>query len=333
MAELQGIDLDRPGRQTGKVEIRDGSDSVRIPIVSIGDGEGPTLFINAGSHGDEYEGPIALRNVLRDLDPDSIRGQLIAIPSLNPPAARAITRASPIDDVDLNRAFPGKADGSLSQRIAAFVSEAIVPRCEAVVDLHAAGRDYQFEPYVMMHVPDQLRSRALFDETLVAAQAFGLSRIFVVEEPERDGILSSEGMLDTFVESLGKVFLCIEAGGAGTTTPRTIAATERGIRNMLAHFGLTEETIDVDDTPVTPSHIPAEGFQFAPVGGLLEITCELGSQLAAGETFARIQALDSDGSHPHECIATINGIFAARRHPAFVEEGGLIGGIAQRFAI
>ncbi|QLC23926.1 hypothetical protein HFP57_02015 [Parasphingopyxis algicola] len=332
MAELQGIDLDRPGRQTGTVEIRDGSDSVRIPIVSIGDGEGPNLFINAGSHGDEYEGPIALRNVLRDLDPGGIRGQLIAIPSLNPPAARAIARTSPIDNIDLNRAFPGKADGSLSQRIAAFVSEVIVPRCKAVVDLHAAGRDYQFEPYVMMHVPEQLQSRALFDETLMAAQAFGLPRIFVVEEPERDGILSSEGMLDTFVESLGKVFLCIEAGGAGTTTPQTVAVTERGIQNMLAHFGLTGDAVDIPGGPITPSHIHAKGFQFAPVGGLLEITCELGSQLAAGEPFARIHALDSDGSNPQDCTATIDGIFAARRHPAFVEEGGLIGGIAQPFA-
>ncbi|MEO0419434.1 MAG: succinylglutamate desuccinylase/aspartoacylase family protein [Pseudomonadota bacterium] len=333
MFEFEGIDLERPGLQVGAVKISAGEDSTHIPIVTIGMGDGPVLFINAGTHGDEYEGPIALRNVLRDLDPKTISGRLIAIPNLNPPAARAITRRSPVDDVDLNRAFPGKPDGSLSQRIASFVSEAVIPRCDAVVDLHAAGRDYQFEPHVMLHVPEQLKSRAIFDETLAAARAFGLSRVLVVEEPEDDDILNSEGMLDTLVESLGKVFLCVEAGGAGTTLPQTVAATERGIRNMLAHFDLIPDPAIAPQSPTTPSHIPPNGYQFAGTSGLLEVTCGLGECLAAGQRFARIHSLDGGSGGPHDCLATINGQFVARRHPAFVEEGSLIGGIAKPFAI
>src|SRR5271167_4572408 len=100
------IDLERDGKQTGFLRLphsvhRSAYGFLAIPIVSIRNGAGPRVLLMAGTHGDEYEGQVALTKLVRALSPDAITGQVIIIPMLNFPAAQAGMRTSPVDDGNL----------------------------------------------------------------------------------------------------------------------------------------------------------------------------------------------------------------------------------------
>ncbi|TIY00335.1 MAG: N-alpha-acetyl diaminobutyric acid deacetylase DoeB, partial [Mesorhizobium sp.] len=109
------VDFDRDGVQHGFLRLpysRDDSawGSVMIPICVIRNGSGPSALLTGGNHGDEYEGPLALYDLARTLDPKHVSGTVIIVPAMNYPAFRAGTRTSPIDKGNLNRSFPGRPD-------------------------------------------------------------------------------------------------------------------------------------------------------------------------------------------------------------------------------
>ena len=111
-----------------------------LPLVVVrGALPGPTLGVVAGVHGDEYEGPEALRRFLAGLDPARLRGTVVATPQANPPAFEAGQRTGAVDHLDLNRAFPGRPDGFLTQRIADLLVGEVVGPADALVDLHGGG--------------------------------------------------------------------------------------------------------------------------------------------------------------------------------------------------
>ena len=108
------------------------------------------LCVDAGVHGDEYDGQEAIRRVLAEIDPATLRGTVVGIPCLNTPAFEAAARASGIDHLNLNRIFPGDAEGSYSQRLAATFVEKVIPAVDAVVDLHTGGAYGEIAPLVIL---------------------------------------------------------------------------------------------------------------------------------------------------------------------------------------
>src|SRR5579875_2928864 len=121
------VDFDTDGVQHGFLRLpysRDDSawGSVMIPLTVVRNGAGPTALLTGGNHGDEYEGPIALFDLARTLQPEDVRGRVIIIPAINYPAFRAGTRTSPIDRGNFNRSFPGRPDGTVTEKIADSVA-------------------------------------------------------------------------------------------------------------------------------------------------------------------------------------------------------------------
>ena len=114
----------------------------------------------AGNHGDEYPGQVAILRLMRELDqqPEQVRGRLILIPALNVPAAKAATRLSPLDGKNLNRSFPGQADGTPTEMIAHYLTTVLFPLADIVIDIHTGGRSVDFYP-VRPHAPGR-RSRS-----------------------------------------------------------------------------------------------------------------------------------------------------------------------------
>jgi N2-acetyl-L-2,4-diaminobutanoate deacetylase len=111
------VEFDKPGKQTGFIEVPhsvhdDAWGVIPVPVAVISNGLGPTVILEGGNHGDEYEGPIVLGELIRTLDPRAVSGRLIFIPAINLPAVAAARRTSPIDDLNFNRAFPGDPLGS-----------------------------------------------------------------------------------------------------------------------------------------------------------------------------------------------------------------------------
>ena len=135
------IDFDRQGRQSGYLRAplsrnTSGWGIVEIPIVVINNGTGPTVLFTGGVHGDEYEGPIAVSELARTLDPARVQGRIIMMPAVNIPAVLNDTRLSPVDNRDMNRCFPGNAKGTFSEMLAHYLDAVILPMVEAAgIDL------------------------------------------------------------------------------------------------------------------------------------------------------------------------------------------------------
>ena len=134
-------------------------------------------------------------------------GRAIILPTLNAPAFRAGTRTSPIDGVNLNRAFPGRRDGTVTQRIARYVADVLIPMADLVLDIHSGGRTLDFLPFAAAHVLSDPEHEA---RCVAAMEAFAAP--YSVRMLEIDSL----GMLDAEVERRGLTFVTTEIGGGGT---------------------------------------------------------------------------------------------------------------------
>ncbi len=153
------IDLDGNGKQTGFLRLphsvhRSAYGWIPIPMAVIGNGDGPTILLIAGNHGDEYEGQVALGRLIRALDPAEVQGRIIILPSANFPAAMAGSRTSPLDQGNLNRSFPGDPTGAPTAQIAYYIETELLPRCDFVLDLHSGGSSLTYLPSTLARRPD-----------------------------------------------------------------------------------------------------------------------------------------------------------------------------------
>lgn len=319
------VPFDRDGAFHGFLRLpwsRDDSawGSVMIPVAVIGNGRGPTMLLTGGNHGDEYEGPIALQRLAASLDPAAMTGRAIILPTLNAPAFRAGRRTSPIDGGNLNRLFPGRPDGTVTERIAHHVIEALVPLADLVLDFHSGGRTLDFLPFAAAHVlPDKRQEAAC----VAAMEAFNAP--YSVRMLEID----AAGMLDTEVERLGKTFVTTEIGGGGTATARSVAIAVRGARNLLIHAGILGG--EPERGPSVRLDMPDERcFHFAEADALLEPLVDLGGAVEEGQPLARLWPLDRTGVAPGTCRARRAGLLAGRHFPGLVTSGDCVAVLAER---
>lgn len=319
------IDLDRHGVQHGFLRLpysRDESawGSVMTPIAVIRNGEGPTALLTGGNHGDEYEGPIALFDLARTLDVGSVSGAVIIVPAMNYPAFRAGTRTSPIDKGNMNRSYPGRPDGTVTQKIADYFTRELLPRSDVVLDFHSGGKTLDFVPFAAAHIlPDKAQEAKGFD----AVKAF--SAPWSMRMLEIDAV----GMYDTTAEEMGKVFVTTELGGGGTARAQTVAIAKRGVMNVLRHAGIVSGEIEHRETHWLdmPS---GDCFAFAEDDGMIETMVDLGDPVKDGQVIARIHSIGRTGTAPAEIRAKLAGLLAARHFPGLVKPGDCVAVVAVR---
>lgn len=317
------VDFTRDGVQHGFLKLpysRDDSawGAVMIPITVVKHGAGPTALLTGGNHGDEYEGPVALCKLAQQLRAEAISGRVIIVPFMNTPAFHAGTRTSPIDQGNLNRSFPGKPDGTVTQKIADYFRRTLLPLADVVLDIHSGGRTLDFLPFAACHVlPDKAQQ----------ARCEAGMRAFAAPYAMRMLELDAQAMYDTAAEAQGKVFVTTELGGGGTSTARSIALAERGVRNLLVHAGILQGEVTpaesiMLDMPDDDCFIASEH------DGLLEMCRDLGEQVRQGEVIARIHDIRRTGSAPVEYRARRDGLLAARHFPGLVQCGDTLAVIA-----
>ena len=323
MSVTPTIPFDRDGAHHGFLRLpysRDDSawGSVMIPVSVIRNGAGPTALFVAGNHGDEYEGLVALHELAATLDPAEIRGRVIILPALNQPAVAAGRRVSPIDGVNLNRAFPGRPDGSVTEKIAHYVSRVLVPTADLVCDLHSGGKTLDFLPFAAVHVLEDKAQQAASE---AAMRAFNAPYSAIMLE------IDAVGMLDTEAEGQGKVFVTTELGGGGSATAQSVAVARKGVRNLLQHMGILpgvpqiglSRMLDMPD---------GDCFTFCESAGLMEPVVDLGAVVAKGDTLARVWPLGRPGQAPVAYAARRDGILISRHFPGLVKAGDCLGVVA-----
>ena len=319
------IPLDRDGVHHGFLRLpysRDDSawGSIMIPITVVRNGEGPTALLTGANHGDEYEGPVALQELTVTLQPADITGSVIIVPAFNYPAYRAGTRTSPIDKGNLNRSFPGAADGTVTQKIADYFQNVLLPQTDIVLDFHSGGKTLDFIPFAAAHVMDNtLQQAACYD----AMQAFNAPYSVMLLE------IDNVGMYDTAVEDMGKTFVSTELGGGGSASAKSIAIAKKGVRNVLIHAGILQGEMQIDPT-VNIDMPDGDCFVFAEHEGLFEPMLDLGEDVTKGDVIARVWPVDRTGVPPLEYKAKTSGLIISRHFPGLIKSGDCMAVVGHR---
>ena len=319
------LDYEKAGKQIGQLHLphsvhRSAYGTITIPIGIVSNGRGPTMLLTAGTHGDEYEGQIALTKLLRTIDARSIAGRLIVLPMLNAPAARAGCRVSPLDGGNLNRAYPGDPLGGPTSAIADYVSRVLLPLADFYQDFHAGGSSLNYLPFVSMRGSDdpELDARAL-----AAARAFGAPHIQVWGYSPDPRLSTSESNRQRIV-SLGGEF-----GGGGTVSRQGLQLIESGIQRLLAHVGMVEAR----EAPPCPPAIEFEVlgrdyYVYATEDGVFEPRTDLGDCVEEGAQCGLIHSMDDPGRAPSAQHFDITGIVVCQRHPSRVVRGDCLAHLA-----
>lgn len=323
------LDFDRPGKQSGHLFLPysynlGGWANLMIPITLLRHGDGPTALVMAGNHGDEYPGQVAILRLCRELTPDQIQGTLILIPALNVPASKASTRLSPLDGKNLNRSFPGKADGTVTDMLAHYLTTRLFPRADIVVDLHTGGRSVDFYPCAHMHlVPDLEQRRQMLAGTL----AYNTDFSFLYTD------VAGAGLLPVEAERQGKIVITTEMGGGESVSANVHRITQHGLRNVLTHFGIVSgKAVTRAELGLPPTRwvqaLDREDYRFAPESGIYETLVDLGADVEAGQPVGQIHFLERPDREPVTVTAVSRGVLLATRAPSLVAQGDCVACIA-----
>ena len=288
-------------------------------------GDRPGVVAFGGTHGNEYEGPVAVKRLAQDLQAEQMAGRVILIPQLSESACVAGTRVSPLDGVNMNRAFPGNAGGTISYRISHFVKTRIFPQVKVVLDIHSGGKEACFPLCTSFHpIPDPAQ-RA---EIAKVASLFDPPFIFIYSKQMASGLLTDEA------EAEGKITIGGEFGFAEATSIRGTRHAYEGIKNVLRHYGLMEgPVVKIDRERSTPPRfVKAENLQDyvpCPRDGIWEPAVEAGDDVREGELIGRLHDFSDHSSPALEIRAHRPGVVIALHFSAACDKGVTLYVIAQ----
>ncbi len=238
-----------PGQKaTGFIEVPAGVDAgTSIPVVVIhGAKPGPVLALVAGAHGTEYASIIALEKLIARLDPGETSGTVIILPVVNLASfQQKVPHVNPVDNKSMNRMYPGKADGTQTERASWLITRQVVEQCDYLIDLHGGDLDESLRPYSYWVKTGNARQDAVSREMVLA---FGLDHIIISEDRPKDAAASR--YLDNTAATRGKPSIAVEAGYAGTAEPEDVAALVHGCLNVLRSLKMLPGTAAPIEHPV-----------------------------------------------------------------------------------
>jgi predicted deacylase len=219
-----------------------------IPISIVhGSQPGPVFALIAGNNGYEYTPIIALQRLLPRLDPKEISGTVILIHVANMPSfLKRTIYYSPVDGKNLNRVYPGKADGTVSERIAYQITSEVIERADYIIDLHCGDGNESLRPYSYWDV--NAGGPAVVEKSKQMALAFGFDHI--VMDRERPTDPNNSLYCSTTATTRGKPAITIESGGLGMTDNESIARIERGVISVMRHLKMLVGTPQTVEHPI-----------------------------------------------------------------------------------
>lgn len=281
---------------------------VRTPICRIRNGAGPSILLMAGNHGDEYEGEINLKRLISSVEPSDISGTLTILPFANMPAVMAAKRCSPLDGGNMNRAFPGTADGVPTSRMAHFLEHELFPRHEVVFDLHSGGTSMaHLTTGLIEEIDDPVRHQRAVELLVALGMPYGF-----IAKNGRDAPTSMAA-----AARAGAIGISGEFGGGGTATPETISVTALAINNLLVATGLSKK-------PLLPSSSASKQTQllglssheqaiYAERGGWFEPAVDIGALVNAGDVAGWYHDFERLSEREEELRFKVSGVVISRR--------------------
>jgi predicted deacylase len=224
---------------SGYLEVAAGIDpGTGIPVSVIhGAHTAPVLALIAGTHGYEYPPITALQALRASIDPATVSGTVILVHVANPPSFLGRTiYTSPVDGKNLNRAYPGKPDGTVTERIAHTITTQIIEHADYLVDMHGGDGNESLRPYVYMPVTGDADLDA---KVKGMALAFGLDHIVI----DRGRLTDPASSVFTDMTGLtrGVPAITTETGQMGSNDDTWVAMARDGVMNLMRHLKMIDE--------------------------------------------------------------------------------------------
>ncbi len=314
------IDWNKNGKQVGSLFLPHSPDDdawgvIPFPAASIRNGDGPVVVVSGAVHGDEYEGPVVIAELIRQIQPADVFGQLILLPAFNAPALRAGRRTSPIDHHNLNRVLPGDDFGSPTQQIARYVAEHVFARANFYLDLHAGGRTLFIQPsaHVVMAgnmAPDLVKANA----RLAEAFAVGIT----VQTSNMGDYRTCAG----YASMIGIPTLAAEMGMGGWVTGDSVQAARDATRRFLKHTGVLPQIATVAGVRTRWTRIDgAAAYLFAAFDGYFERRFQLGEAIESGQLAGLMHQLSRPELEPAPVFFRSSGTLYAHGLAGHVRAG------------
>lgn len=213
-----------------------------IPISIIqGKKTGQVFTIISGVHGFEYPPILATQQLIQEINPELLSGTLLIIPLTNPHSFYSRSPfVNPMDQINLNRAFPGKKEGSITEKIAYFIANTIIPRSDVFLDIHGGDANEDLLPFVCYYNNEQKTLQTQQAKRLAETSGFN----YVVKYPYK--LKADAPAKYAFKQAVqdGKTALSIECGKLGNVQEDAVALIKKGIYNMLHELKMYQHTTE-----------------------------------------------------------------------------------------
>jgi predicted deacylase len=233
---------------TGVIAVPAGVDAgTNIPVAVVhGARPGPVLALVAGAHGTEYASIVALEKMIALLDPSQVSGTVVIVPLVNVASfERKVAHLNPVDGKSMNRFYPGRSDGTQTERASFLMTKEVVDQCDHLIDLHGGDTDESLRPYSYWTVTGNQKQDATSREM---ALAFGLDTIIVSADRPKDPAQSR--YLENTASTRGKPSLTAEAGHAGTVETDDVNALVGGCLSVMRYLRILPGVASAVENPV-----------------------------------------------------------------------------------
>jgi len=238
----------RGQKVTGVIAVPAGVDAATsIPVAVVhGAKPGAVLALVSGAHGTEYASIIALEKLIALLNPAEISGTVIILPLVNIPSfEQKVPHVNPVDGKSMNRMYPGKMDGTQTDRASYLITKQVVEQCDHLIDLHGGDLDESLRQYSYWTKTGNENQDRISREMVLA---FGLDHIIISTERPRDP--NASRYLENTATTRGKPSITVEAGHAGTVEPEDLWALIDGCFSVMRYLKMLPGTPSTIEHPV-----------------------------------------------------------------------------------
>lgn len=314
---IETIDLDEiPAFQIKKywLKILDNglSQPVCVPVlIARGNTDGPVLGLTAAIHGNELNGLRVIQEVFENLDVENFNGTIIAIPGLNAVSIPLHQRRYP-DSEDLNRKFPGKANGNDSQQYVWHINQKILSQLDYLIDMHTASFGRENSLYVRADMSDKrIAQMAYLQDADIILSSKG--------KPSTGNQSSSTRTMRAEAMLQGIAAITVEYGNPQVFQPDMIERGQRGVENIMSWLKMINEPA----TETAPAVVCEKSYWiYVEEGGYLEIKVNLGQLLKRGALIAVLRNPFGDIIKNYYCPE--DGIVIGRSSNPVNQSGGRI---------
>ena len=315
----------RGARANGAIEVPAAADpALTIPVVvAHGARPGPVIAIVAGAHGTEYASIVAVEQLIGAIDPAALSGTAILLPLVNVPSFQKIVpHLNPVDGKNMNRFYPGRMDGTQTERASYLITKQVVEQADHLIDMHGGDLDESLRPYTYWtRTGREVQDRVSRDMAL----AFGLDHIIISTDRPMDP--NASRYLENTATTRGKPSITVEAGHAGTVQPEDVSALVNGTLSVMRHLKMLPGAPSMVDSPVW---IEALANVTSETDGMLYPLVTRGTYVRKGAKIGRIT--DYVGRPIAEARAPESGVILYVRAVPSLMKGDTIAsvGVVQR---